>query len=430
MSKLLPTDCSKLFFARLDQVARKTKFIQRASRKFSAEGYLFSIIQAILTGKAAFRQIAMMLKFSASLGLSKQAIWKRTNKLAVAFMLEALSLTLQEKWQRSVPKTSPLKRHFGRILVQDSTQQKLPKENHELFPAHGNGHGPTAGVKVDLAIDLLHGHTIFAHLQGATEQDRDLGKNLVDQVRKRDLILRDRGYFSLAEFRLIEGKGAFWLSRVPSNLIIKVVEADSSLEEVLEKEKGDLLDFAVTLGEERHPARLVAIRARPEVAEKVLREANESARKQGRTLSQSQRLRCQWHLVVANIPADKLSARQMSELYRCRWNIEIIFRAWKQSANLDRALNRRSNEDHFQVLMLGAMIYQVMSLAMVSLMRILLKKSQRMSYENLFDNFSDWIIKSKNLMELWSFEPDPRHVVMEPRKDRRPLEDTWITLLS
>ena len=430
MSNILPTGCSKLFFDRLDQVAKKTKFIQRFSKKFSAKGYLFSNIHAILTGKASFRQLAMSLKMSESFALSKQAVWMRTNKFAVAFMLEALSLILQEKWQRSVPKISTLKRHFGRILVQDSTQQKLPKANHELFPAHGNGHGHTAGVKVDLAIDLLHGHTVFAHLHGATEQDRDLGKNLVDQVRKRDLILRDRGYFILAEFRLIEGKGAFWLSRVSSNLIIKIAADGSSLETCLEKEKGNLLDTKVTLGEEAHSARLVAIRARPEVAEKALREANESARKRGHTLGRSQRLRCQWHLVVTNISADKLSAAQVSELYRCRWNIEIIFRAWKQSANLDRALNRRSNEDHFQVLMLAGMIYQVMSLSMVALMRTFLKKGQCVSYENLFDNFSEWIMRSKNLRDLWSFAPDPRHVAMEPRKDRRPLEDTWMTLLS
>ena len=362
MSKYRPADCSKLFFIRLNQIAAKTKFIQRASKKFSAAGYLFSLIQAILTGSASFNQLAISLKISESAPLSKQAVWKRTNRLAVAFMLEALALILKEKWQRTVPEISSLKRHFSRILVQDSTQQKLLKSNHNLFPAHGNAHGATAGLKVDLAIDLLHGHTVFAHLQGATEQDRELGKNLVDQVRKRDLILRDRGYFSIAEFRVIEGKKAFWLSRVPSNLIIKTADQKRSLDEVLMSEKGDLCDIEVILGKEEHCARLVAIRARPEVADKALREAREHARQQGRALSQSQRVHCQWHIVVANIPAEKLSTRQVSELYRCRWNIEIIFRAWKQSANLTKALNRRSNEDHFQVLMLAGMIYQVMSL--------------------------------------------------------------------
>ena len=188
MSNILPTECSKLFFSRLNQVARKTKFIQRHSAKFSATGYLFALIKSVLSGKASFNQLAIGLNKCEPRSLSKQAVWKRTNRFAVAFMLEALSLTMQEKWQRCFSKTPGLTRHFRRVLVQDSTQQKLPKSNHENFPAHGNGKSPTAGVKVDLAIDLLHGHTVLANLQGATEQDRDLGKNLVDLVRKDDLI--------------------------------------------------------------------------------------------------------------------------------------------------------------------------------------------------------------------------------------------------
>jgi len=429
MSKTSPTDCSNLFFNRLDQAARKTTFIQRQSAKFSAAGYLFSLIKSILTGKASFNQLAAGLKKSETRSLSKQAVWKRTNRLAVSFMLDALSLAMQEKWQRSFSRSPGLTRHFRRILVQDSTQQKLPKSNHEHFPAHGNGKSVTAGVKVDLAIDLLHGHTVLANLHGATEQDRDLGKNLVDLARKRDLILRDRGYFVINEFRLMAKKGAYWLSRVPSNLLISDQDG-AALDDLLEKEKGNLVDLIVLLGEEKYEARLTAIRASQAVAEKNLREARERAASQSKTLSKAQRIRCQWHIVVSNIAREMLSAKQISELYRCRWNIEIIFRAWKQSANLSKALNRKSNEDHFQVLMLAGMIYQVMSLSLLALMRTHVPKSKRISYEKVFDHFSEWITECRCFAEIWSFDPDPRHITMESRRDRHPLEDTWIQLLS
>lgn len=428
MFKTSPTDCSKTFFSRLDSAARKTKFIVRNSRKFSAAGYLLALLNAILTGKASFNQLAMTLKSSEPLSLSKQAFWKRTNSLAVAFMLEALTLALLEKWHRNPPQISKLKRHFKRVLVEDSTQQKLPKSNHELFPAHGNGQSVTAGVKVDLTVDLINGRAVSSRLHGATEQDRDLGKDLVDLVKKRDLVLRDRGYFSLAEFALISKKAAYWLSRVPSNLIIKDQDG-GDLDKHLTGCPGATLDLPVLLGREKYPARLVAIRATPAVAEKNLREAAERAQKSGKTLSKSQGLRCHWHIIVTNIPAEMLNARAIGELYRCRWNIEIIFRAWKQSANLDKALNRRSNEDHFQCLMLAGMIYQVLSLSMVSLMRALYPK-KRMSLEKLFDDFSAHLSKCRTLEDLWTNLPDPRHITMESRKDRRPLEDTWIKLLS
>lgn len=428
MSKTLPTDCSKLFFSRLDDAARKTKFVIRKSLKFSAAGYLFALINAILTGRASFNQLAMGLKHSEPLSLTKQAVWKRTNALAVTFMLDALALSLLEKWRDGTCKIPGLKRHFGRVLVQDSSQQKLPKSNHELFPAHGNGKSVTAGVKVDLALDLLNGRAIFSQLYSATEQDRNLGKNLVDLVRKRDLILRDRGYFSLSEFAYIEGKRAFWLSRLPSNLIIRD-EDGGELDPHLRACQGDTLDLMVKLGESGHSARLIAIRATKEVAVQALRTAREQAHKKGKTLSKSQRLRCQWHLVATNIPREKMAARSVSELYRCRWNIEIVFRAWKQSANLDRALNRTSNEDHFQVLMLAAMIYQVLSLSVMALIKDQ-APGKRISLEKLFDDWSAMILKCHRMCEMWDYQPDIRHLSMGARKDREPLENTWIKLLS
>ena len=281
---------------------------------------------------------------------------------------------------------------------------------------------------MDLAIDLLNGRAIFSQLYSATEQDRDLGKNLVDLVRKRDLVLRDRGYFSLMEFSYIEGKRAYWLSRVPSNLIIRD-EDGGELDQHLRGCAGDTLDLMVKLGKSAHKARLIAIRATAAVARKNLKLAKEQASQKGKTLSKSQRLRCQWHLVTTNIPREKMPERSVSELYRCRWNIEIIFRAWKQSANLDQALNRTSNEDHFQVLMLAAMIYQVLSLSVMELVRNL-SSGTRISLEKLFDDWSTMIVKCRRMEEIWNYHPDIRHLKMDTHQGRESLEDTWIALLS
>ena len=109
MFKTIPTDCSKLFFARLNASAGKTKFIIRNSQKISAAGYLFALINTVLTGKASFNQLAMGLKHSEPLSLTKQAVWKRTDALAlpVAFMLKALTWALLEQWQKPPAKSQP-----------------------------------------------------------------------------------------------------------------------------------------------------------------------------------------------------------------------------------------------------------------------------------------------------------------------------------
>ncbi|MEJ6579139.1 MAG: hypothetical protein QNL68_05000 [Akkermansiaceae bacterium] len=65
------------------------------------------------------------------------------------------ALSLLEKWRDETRQITDLKLPFSRVLVQDPSQQKLPKSNHEHFPAHGNRKSVTAGIKVDLTLGLI-----------------------------------------------------------------------------------------------------------------------------------------------------------------------------------------------------------------------------------------------------------------------------------
>ncbi len=89
-------------------------------------------------------------------------------------------------------------------LVEDSPVQTMPKANAAIFPACGNRHRSTAGVKIDFGYDLLAGIVISHSLHSATEQDKTIGREFLIQLLKDDLVLRDTGYFSLAEFLEIE----------------------------------------------------------------------------------------------------------------------------------------------------------------------------------------------------------------------------------
>ena len=47
-----------------------------------------------------------------------------------------------------------------RILIGNASGQVMPKSYANAFPAHGNHYGKTAGVKIDLAFDLLTGSIV------------------------------------------------------------------------------------------------------------------------------------------------------------------------------------------------------------------------------------------------------------------------------
>ena len=84
----------------------------------------------------------------------------------------------------------------------------------------------TAGCKFDMAFDLLTGEPVANALYLATEQDRKIGKNLVNLIRENDLYLRDMGYFNRNEFARIEAAKAYWLSRIPINVMIHDLSAN------------------------------------------------------------------------------------------------------------------------------------------------------------------------------------------------------------
>ena len=41
-----------------------------------------------------------------------------------------------------------------------------------------------------------------------------------------------------------------------------------------------------------------------------------------------------WNILVTNIPVEKCSAAELIRLYRQLWDMEIHFRAWKQSLHM------------------------------------------------------------------------------------------------
>ncbi len=229
---------SKKLFSQVGSIARQTGLIVRRSVKFSAEGFVVTLIQSVTSGKASFNQLAQSLSHCETKSMSRQALWNRMDSKAVSFMMEVTRRALEQRWSSEVLIASKL---FARVILEDSSQVKLPKGNHEDFPAHGNGKGETAGCKFDLAFDLLTGEPVHQSLRLATDQDKELGKDLVDLVKPNDLVLRDMGYFSLAEFLRIEGRYAWWLSRLPANVMARDFEG-RKLEDILRTTKCNRLD--------------------------------------------------------------------------------------------------------------------------------------------------------------------------------------------
>ncbi len=76
--------------SRLNEIARKTGLVTRNSKKFSPGNFLLALLKSVCSGKAFFNQLAMSLS-SATPAVCKQAVHKRINRFAVAFLLQVIS---------------------------------------------------------------------------------------------------------------------------------------------------------------------------------------------------------------------------------------------------------------------------------------------------------------------------------------------------
>ncbi len=95
-----------------------------------------------------------------------------------------------------------------RVVIEDASGLGFPKANAETFPAHGNHHGKTAGVKIDLAYDLLS-QTIISHsLEAATTQDKTIGKEVIVEVGPVALDGRFAGLIATAFTTVYDADGA------------------------------------------------------------------------------------------------------------------------------------------------------------------------------------------------------------------------------
>ena len=110
----------------------------------------------------------------------------------------------------------------------------------------------------------------------------------------------------------------------------------------LDRQTEGRIDTTVVLGTKATlGCRLVALRVPREVAEIRLRRLRKELRKKGKTLSDRQRVMCQGTVLITDLPAGTLTIEEICVLYRVRWQVELLYKAWKSGGGVDRTRGRR-----------------------------------------------------------------------------------------
>lgn len=106
----------------------------------------------------------------------------------------------------------------------------------------------------------------------------------------------------------------------------------------------------IELTAQRLKARLIAVRVAESVAEERPKRVQESARSRRHSQLKVETLElCGWTILVTDLSAEELTVLEALCLLRLRWQIELLFKLWKQSLSLDEWRSKQT----FQLLSEG-----------------------------------------------------------------------------
>ena len=316
--------------ARLDQLpadslARAAGFLRRMPRKIPMPAFLAALVALGSESVLSLERIAKVIGLAAGVSYSKQALGKRLTVKIEGFLTAVASLLFQ---QRVAPDKGWLS-SFPRVLLQDSTCEPLPKHLAKAFPGSRNQRRKQgSNLKLQFITDLVGTAVLHWSLSGFTRNDQAAAGDILAHARRGDLILRDLGYFSLKVFRSLDQLGAFFLSRCKHGLNFHDPKTGRPLNLVKHLKTEGRLDWNVLVGEEKILLRVVAEPVSAAVANERRRVARRN-RDQRLKPDRERLFLMGWNIFVTNVPATVWPPKALFQVYRLRWRIEIVFKAWK-----------------------------------------------------------------------------------------------------
>ena len=299
----------------------------------------------VLTGSAIVRACvfrwmanpkATLQDIADDLGVTEQALQQHLGPASHAFFKALIGEALKRLGQaRFAAHALGLLEAFPAVVVEDCTTVSLPASLASLFPGCGGkepGDG-AAALKILLRFELKAGRILDLSFHPGRVRDVALAARQKD-LPARCLYLADMGFFGAARLGLV-GRSCHWMTRIPASTCVRAGGGEwRGLGEWLRGLSGDVVDVPGELAKAVGlPCRLVALRCPEGVAAERRRKLREQRmRKDGREPSAAQLAACGWTCFATNVPAARLCPRDVWTVYRCRWQIELLFKRAKGMA--------------------------------------------------------------------------------------------------
>ena len=273
---------------------------------------------------------SMMAHLNKSIG--RGAFWERLSGNRLKRNLQDVITELMVRLATSVQVSETILKRLGVIAIElvDSSSVTLLAGAENAFP----GTRTKASIKWHASFDLLSGLLAWFQLTPGKRHDRKCFPDFASLKGK--LVIFDLGYWDYALLYAIEKAGGFFLSRVKSNAVIRIKEVIQGLD------KGAIGQSLLALDLSRKKGNLIEV-----IVEKIHQENT----LRYRVIGFWNPVEKDYHWYITNLTA---AAYLIYPLYRLRWQIELIFKACKNSLNADQITS--TNKNIIETLLLASIV--------------------------------------------------------------------------
>ncbi len=348
----------------IEAIARQSGFVQRKSALTGYSFLMLSMFDHYSHHRCSLNGLCASL-LDYGIEIRKQSLHSRFNKASVGFLKSVVSKLLL---MRLAPLSSSLKGigFCKRILVLDSTSFQLPNCYSNTYKGWG-GDASEAGIKVHLCYDLKAVGQLSLEIQSAATSDKQ-NEIMYQDIRPGDLRIEDLGYCKFDRLKLIQNTSAYYVSRLASNTMLYYeLGKDLDICDIIEKMKpGETREYKVLVSRTHLlPSRLILEKLPVHLVNEKMRKFKERQQHRHRQIKRKSVLFKTVNAYITNAPATELPKQEVRKVYALRWQIELIFKAWKSYYHLDKVKETKIHrfESYFYgkliLILLHMKLYQV-----------------------------------------------------------------------
>jgi hypothetical protein len=433
MKKSILRDICKIVTPKfLTHLSRSLRFNQRTTSQLSGADFVRMLTTQVSSGHdLTYSNLNATLRLiNPEIKISNQALAKYLCKDSG---VEIMRVSFEKILSFQKEKLSEFKKFdlgafsfFKRILIQDSTICTLNSKLFHKYKGSG-GSASKASLKIDVIHELKSSKLIKISLLPGNQPDNKASHSILEEVQENDLVIRDLGYSKLEVFAQMNAQKISFISRLHPTLTVYLSPKDKLPTDIIKHlsrkyKNHSIIDADIYIGNKKEKFRMIAYKVSEEVSNERRRKVRRTAVSQGRTASDGLLARCDYVILITNVPKEHLEAKIIGTIYRIRWSIELMFKVWKSQLNLQTSL-KGHKEACIECYIYAILIIALLTVTVHGWLRMM--EIEKKGNEISLDRLARWLIDMKIYPTLlWgrierlekALLDDHRHIMKQKRK--------------